>query len=293
MKKLFNAIKKRYFDLVKKILDDKSDLIDGLAKQPPKVDDEKSLFQVAIKDGTTDIANYLLDKGANVNFIEAETSTKDVDAMASDKSLHSKIIKSLCKEILIPIGVFQKGNSRVYFDDNGFYLTMVEFQPSSWSRGSYLNVGVYFLWNGYDYFSCDVFKGLSARVENFSEYRNNEQFEKEVRNKVMVAKEQILYFRNPDNVKEVLYKKGISKHIALYLAYHGQIEAARAEYALFMKNPYFAKISKDENLPKTLDELTQDFVIERIKSKRKSLHDKYSTRKLPWNKILDGEKPKK
>lgn len=40
----------------------------------------------------------------------------------------NKIIRKLCKEIF-PSSVFQKGNSRVYFDDNGYYFTMIEFQP--------------------------------------------------------------------------------------------------------------------------------------------------------------------
>lgn len=75
MKKLFTAIKKHDFNLVKEILEDKPDLIDCVASQPPKSDDGKSLLQVAIKDGTIEIANYLLDKGADVNFIESDTSS--------------------------------------------------------------------------------------------------------------------------------------------------------------------------------------------------------------------------
>ena len=42
----------------------------------------------------------------------------------------NKIIKKLCKEIF-PSDVFQKGNSRVYLDDNGYYFTVIEFQPYS------------------------------------------------------------------------------------------------------------------------------------------------------------------
>lgn len=74
MKKLFSAIKKHDFEMVKEILEQKPDLISCVAKQPPKSDDGKSLLQVAIKDGTMEIANYLLDKGADVNFIEPENS---------------------------------------------------------------------------------------------------------------------------------------------------------------------------------------------------------------------------
>ena len=70
-----------------------------------------------------------------------------------DKNIHSKTIKQVCKEILIPLGVFQKGSSRLYLDDNGYFFTVVEFQPSSWDKGTYLNIGLTFLW---DYNQSDV-----------------------------------------------------------------------------------------------------------------------------------------
>ncbi len=70
-----------------------------------------------------------------------------------DKNIHSKIIKQVCKEILIPLGVFQKGSSRLYLDDNDYFFTVVEFQPSSWDKGTYLNIGLTFLW---DYNQSDV-----------------------------------------------------------------------------------------------------------------------------------------
>ena len=41
------------------------------------------------------------------------------------KNIHSKIIKQVCKEILIPLGVFQKGTSRLYLDDNDYFFTVV------------------------------------------------------------------------------------------------------------------------------------------------------------------------
>ncbi len=67
-------LKKHDFNLVKEILEDRPNLIHCVAKQPPKSDDGKSLLQVALKDGTVEIANYLLDKGADVNFMESDTS---------------------------------------------------------------------------------------------------------------------------------------------------------------------------------------------------------------------------
>lgn len=94
MKKLFNAIKKHDFDTVKDILEHKPDLISCVAKQPPKSDDGKSLLQVAIKDGTIEIANYLLDKGADVNFIEAESSVSGWRMPVIQDAVADAIIKS-------------------------------------------------------------------------------------------------------------------------------------------------------------------------------------------------------
>ena len=94
MKKLFNAIKKHDFDTVKDILERKPDLISCIAKQPPKSDDGKSLLQVAIKDGTIEIANYLLDKGADVNFIEPESSVSGWRMPVIQDAVANAIIKS-------------------------------------------------------------------------------------------------------------------------------------------------------------------------------------------------------
>jgi hypothetical protein len=58
---------------------------------------------------------------------------------------HSKIITAAARSILRPAGLVQKGRSRVWLDDHGWWLVVVEFQPSGWDRGSYLNVGATYL----------------------------------------------------------------------------------------------------------------------------------------------------
>lgn len=59
---------------------------------------------------------------------------------------HTKIINAVAKRILAPKGFFQKGRSRVWLRDNGWFLTVVEFQPSGFSKGTYANVAMHFLW---------------------------------------------------------------------------------------------------------------------------------------------------
>lgn len=73
MKKLFTAIRDGALDQVKEILEKKPELISCTAKQPPKKDDGQSPLQVAIKCGRLDIADYLLDRGADVNFMELDS----------------------------------------------------------------------------------------------------------------------------------------------------------------------------------------------------------------------------
>lgn len=63
-----------------------------------------------------------------------------------DDKIINNIIKKKCKDIF-PEEVFQKGTSRVYYDDNGYYLTQIEFQPYSLKRGFFLNIGLSFLFN--------------------------------------------------------------------------------------------------------------------------------------------------
>ncbi len=59
---------------------------------------------------------------------------------------HTRIIATAAKAVLQAHGFTRKGRSRVWFADRGFWLSVIEFQPSAWSRGSYLNVAVHWLW---------------------------------------------------------------------------------------------------------------------------------------------------
>ena len=73
MKKLFTAIRASDLEMVRQIIEKEPELVNCVAKKPPKKDDGQSPLQVALKTGNTAIANYLLDMGADVNFIEDET----------------------------------------------------------------------------------------------------------------------------------------------------------------------------------------------------------------------------
>ena len=54
-----------------------------------------------------------------------------------------------------PAGFIQKGRSRFWYRDFGWYAVSAEFQPSSWSRGTYFNLAVSWLWYPNDCWSFD------------------------------------------------------------------------------------------------------------------------------------------
>ena len=89
--------------------------------------------------------------------------------------VHSKLINKAAREVLKPIGLVRKGQSRLWLDDNGWWLIMVEFQPSSWSKGTYLNVGISWLWYPKDYMSFDI----GYRENSFIEFKDEDSFSRD------------------------------------------------------------------------------------------------------------------
>ncbi len=74
---------------------------------------------------------------------------------------------------LAPLGFVRQGRSRTWLLDRGFWLIMVEFQPSAYSKASFLNVGACWLWTDNEFLSFDY----GSRVGNlFFEYKSEAQF---------------------------------------------------------------------------------------------------------------------
>jgi hypothetical protein len=88
------------------------------------------------------------------------------------KQPHSKMLDIAAKRHLAPHGFIQQGRSRTWLNDQRWYAIVVEFQPSSFSKGSHLNVGAHFLWSSSDHLSFD----LGYRVERFMQFKSEEQF---------------------------------------------------------------------------------------------------------------------
>jgi hypothetical protein len=106
--------------------------------------------------------------------------------------VHSKIVADAAKRNLSPIGLTRKGRSRVWLDDRGWYVTVVEFQPSGFSKGSYLNVGAHFLWSWSGHTSFD----LGYRVNGFVTFAGNENFATEIEQLAVEAVKEVDRLRN-------------------------------------------------------------------------------------------------
>ena len=105
---------------------------------------------------------------------------------------HNRIIKKVVNAVLKPQGLFQKGTSRIWIDDNGWFLILVEFQPSAWGKGSYLNVSIHYLWDDKDYLSFDY----GHRLHKFVAFDGNEeQFAADMEFLAKLAMDQVLQYR--------------------------------------------------------------------------------------------------
>lgn len=118
------------------------------------------------------------------------------DQTASSRTVHSKIIAEAAKEALAPLGIFQKGRSRIWIDDRGWWIVVIEFQPSGFSKGSYLNVGAMWLWHEKDYFTFDFGNDFGCRVASFVEYVDERQFTTEMIRLASLAKAEVLRLRS-------------------------------------------------------------------------------------------------
>lgn len=94
MKKLFQAIRKNDIETVRALIQDDPALVNCVAKQPPKKDDGQSPLQIAFKSNCLDIAKYLIDAGANVNFIEDASCCNPWRAPVIHDAINAAIMNS-------------------------------------------------------------------------------------------------------------------------------------------------------------------------------------------------------
>ena len=149
---------------------------------------------------------------------------------------HNRLIAHAAKMSLAPLGCKQKGRSRLWFDDHGWWVAVVEFQPSSWSKGSYLNVAAMWLWNAKDHWSFDE----GGRVDTFHEFKSESQFSDAAAQLASRAATEVISLRRIFSSIEAAAthlaqkdKKGIwdHYHAAMSAAVSGNSSYAQSQFA--------------------------------------------------------------
>lgn len=90
--------------------------------------------------------------------------------------MHNNIIAKVALDFFQKHGIYGRGKSRMWIDDQHWFAIVIEFQPSQHNKGTYLNIGANFHWYFQDYFSFD----MGHRESNFVAFQNEQQFEKEI-----------------------------------------------------------------------------------------------------------------
>ncbi|MFD8914827.1 hypothetical protein [Streptomyces sp. NPDC059575] len=108
----------------------------------------------------------------------------------------SRLVAAAARTRLRPFGLQQRGRSRVWLDDHGWWLGVVEFTSPSWSQGSGLHVGAMWLWQDVEHFVFNV----SERLSGTEHYRSDQQFAPEAEELALRAQSavQTLRTRFPD-----------------------------------------------------------------------------------------------
>jgi hypothetical protein len=97
-------------------------------------------------------------------------SENDVRTLMAKQNDHGKLIAAAAKAALLPLGFRRKGQSRVWISDERSWTITVEFQPSAWEKGTYLNVWPQWLW-------LRLIGGhVDERVGDFIPFKSAEQF---------------------------------------------------------------------------------------------------------------------
>ena len=159
---------------------------------------------------------------------------------------HGRLITGAAKKILAPLGCKQKGRSRLWYDDQLWWVGVVEFQPSAWARGSYLNVGAMWLWSVKDYWSFDD----GYRVDSFKEFRNQDQFSEASEKLAGLAASEVVAlrqkFHSVSATSALLSQKDKRTiwdryHAGVSLALAGDLHLAQAELQAAQGDPEHAQ----------------------------------------------------
>lgn len=107
---------------------------------------------------------------------------------------HEKIISQTAKEILAPLGFFRKGSSRTYVQDNGWFLSVIEYRHHYYFQGAEVYVRMEALWDapGVD-FLTPITRMVSYKRVDYK--GNDEEFAAKILEITEAAKQNVLEYK--------------------------------------------------------------------------------------------------
>ena len=151
-----------------------------------------------------------------------------------------RIIAAAAKAVLTPASPGRQERSRLWISDHGFWAAAVEFQPSSRQRGTYLNVGVSWLWRPKGSWSFDWIE--PGRQTPWARFEDAAQFEAATQRLAERAAAEVLElsrrFATLTAVADALRRRAADDR-SIWSAYHagiaaglvGDVKGARAALA--------------------------------------------------------------
>ena len=91
---------------------------------------------------------------------------------------HNKLLKKIAKARFKQTDIRQEGQSRTFLQDNFWFTTLIEFQPSGYDKGTFLNIGADFNFYPRDHFAFSY----GYREKEFIKFESESQFENAVNN---------------------------------------------------------------------------------------------------------------
>ncbi|MCX4691078.1 hypothetical protein [Streptomyces sp. NBC_01408] len=164
----------------------------------------------------------------------------------------SRLIAAAARRRLRPLGLHQQGRSRIWIDDHGWWLGIVEFPSPRWSQGSGLTVGAMWLWQDFDHLAFD----FAEQVRPTDHFRNEEQFTAVAHTLACEAERQVeglrTRFADLDRVAECLLRRADrtgylweSFNAGVAAALTGQTEAASQRFRAVLTEDPMAEWVRD------------------------------------------------
>ncbi len=168
--------------------------------------------------------------------------------MAKQNEL-GRLIAAAASAALAPVDCFRRGQSRVWLSDERYWVIMIEFQPSGFSQGSYLNVGASWLW--YEKKSGGLNFNAGDRIDDagFAPFESKEQFRPLIGAMAMRAAQEVLAIRTKFSSIDAISRYLNTKpqfpvwgyfHSAVAAGLNGEVESSRAYFGKLLALPISA-----------------------------------------------------